>query len=491
MALADWIRASLWGLTDWPAALHQLCERESPETEPARAAELAEACELIDPARERAFAMRQLAWQRGGEIADLHRAFELARELGDHIKLAALAVAAHEATRDPEYLVIAGVAFLDGDHPDEAEPLLARAAHLLPQNEEPKSALSMLMHKTRDPQAEISMWVARATRASGADAGRLYMHAARLARLAGFDDIYARHLQAAFQRGQHPAAMMLLEAQLVAERRANDLLAFYRTRVEAARSDHRFADLMRAAGMTLHRHGVQRGLAVRVLRNSLEAAYRARIADVPGHLATWDVLIRYARDTRSTRELMPLVVEAMALPLDADARLYIARFGFDVTSREANDQHAARAYASVIAELVPASGTTVIEPTTAPLPPEPSFVKLKPGLPAKPRAPTQDPRIAPRVVLPADVDIVLGSERITAIVRDISATGIYLITERELDVETTVQLEVELPVAKGALEVAIHVLTARIVRRAFTGYGLELVSPPAAFAANLASLQEL
>jgi len=504
MALADWIRASLWGHTDWPAALHELAERVTADStsSAARVADLAAATELIDPARERALGLRQLAWRIGSERAELDRAVDLARELGDHAALAAVAVAAFEKTQDAELLVTAAMAFLDGGHAAEAEPLLARAAQLLPKAEESKSALAMVMKQTRDPQAEISMWVARATRATGAEAGRLFMHAARLARIAGLEPIYMRHLQAAFQRGQNPSAVMLIEASLVAERRANDLLAFYRARVEAVGSDQRFADIMRAAGTTLARHGVQRGLAVRMLRNSLEAAYRAKLVDVPGHLASWELLIRHARDTRSTRELMPLVVEAMALPLDPDARLYVARFGFDVTWREANDAEAAKPYASAIAELLPAdAGLQSYVVTSMPeehitLPPEPSFIKLKlrsdrkPGLPTTPPIPAQGPRIAQRVVLPADVELMLGAERVSAIVRDISATGIYIVTERELEVDTTLQLAIDLPAAKGALDVTRYELTARIVRRAFSGYGLVLVDPPAAFVANLATLQD-
>ncbi len=594
MRLADWIRASIWSATDWRDALRQLCDRVSNESAPpaARVSDLADACELIEPDRRNALTLHLVAWRLGGSVTALTRAYALARELGDHAAVGGIGLAAFEATADASHLVVAGLAFLDGGQPALAEPALANAAAARPTDEDVKSLLAMLRRQVRDPQAEISSWAARATRASGPESGRLYLQAARLARLAGLDAIYTRHLETAFQRGRDAASAMLIEAELMARRRANDLLAFYRGRIETAGSDREWADVMRAAGTKLVLANVQRGLALRMLRSGLEAAYRARLVDIPGHLASWDLLIRHAREARSTRELMPLVVEAMSLPLAEDARLFLARFGFDVTWREAREQEAARPYAAVIAEYLPSDAelhdfvhaslpeltppppapppppspvapqppapppppspgapqppapppppspapppppspappppppppspapppspprpaTTAYEPPAAPLPPEPAVVRLKPrtapaelpdeaitalrtgnrkpGLPTSPPIPAQAARVAERVVVPADVEIRLGTETVSAILRDLSTTGVYLVTERELEVDMVVTLAIELP-TPGVLDVTRYEVAARIVRRAYTGYGMLLVDPSPALVAAIAAL---
>jgi hypothetical protein len=532
MRLADWIRASIWPHPDWRAALRELCDRVSHESAPpaTRASDLADACELIDPDRRYALGMHQLAWQRGGNVEALARSYEVAREIGDHEALATLGLTAYDVTHDASHLVTAGLAFLDGWLPARAEMALAKAAETHPKDDELKSLLGMLRQEIRDPQAEISSWIARATRASGAESGKLYLQAARLARLAGLDPIFSRHLETAFQRGRDASTSMLIEADLMKRRRANDLLAFYRGRVESAGSDREWADLMRAAGTKLVLANVQRGLALRMLRSGLEAAYRANLADIPGHLASWDLLIRHAREARSTRELMPLVVEAMSQPLSDDARLFLARFGFDVTWREAHDREAARPNPAANAEHLPADvdlhdfvapsqpapppapavrAQTAYEPSTAPLPPEQTVIRMKPkaappplaaeaitelrsgnrkpGLPTSPPIPAQAARIAERVVVPADIEVRVGTETFSALVRDLSTTGVYVVTEHEIPINALVTIAIELP-APGVLDVTRYEAAAKVVRRAYTGYGMVLLAPPAALVAAIAAL---
>lgn len=523
MQLPDWIRASLWEQTDWRAGLRLLCDRTTADsrTTATRVADLARACELIEPDRRAALAMHELTWRAGNDAAALARAYDLARELGDHEALAGLAMAAHEVTGDATHLVTAAHAFLDGNRPALAESALARVLGAQPKDDDAKALLAMIRHQLRDPQAEISGAVARASRATGTDAARLYLQAARLARLAGLEAIFTRHVETAFQRGRDAAAAMLIEADLMERRRANDLLAFYRGRIEAAGSDREWADLMRAAGTRLVLANVQRGLALRMLRSGLEAAYRARLADIPGHIASWDLLIRHARETRATRELMPLVVEAMGAPIGDDARLFLARFGFEVTWREAKDADAAKPYAAVISEYLPGDDElrdfvstsiptlTTYEPPAAPLPPEPTIVRMKPrakaeplpqaaltalrsgdrkpGVPTSPPLPAQAAPRAERVVVPADVEVRVGDEVFAAVVRDLSTTGLYVITHREIAVDSVVTVAIEMPRA-GVLEVTRYEARAKVVRRAYTGYGMLLLEPPAELVAAIAAL---
>ena len=628
MQLAAWVRTKLWRESNWREALAGMCDRalREPTSTAAIVTDLAHACELIEPDRRRAVAMYRHAWQLDASAQALARANELARELGAHDVLAELALAAFDTTKDAAWLLAAGVAFIDAGTPKLAVEPLTRALAARPQDEEAGSALAMIRRETRDPQTEISKWVARAARASRADSARMYLHAARLARIANLDAIYARHLEVAVSRGAGSLAATLLEARLLDGRGADELLAFYRGRLEATTNDRDWADTMRAAGTKLLAKNVQRGLAVRLLRSGLEHAYRARLADVPGHLASWDLLVRHAREARSTRELMPLVVEAIGLPISEDDRLYLARVGFAVSRHDAGDLEAARPYAALIAELVPDDTgvrdfvTTdllpviVIEPDDAelraflrdsepsaaappptppaarivappppqaakvvapPPPPEPANVvaptplepaKVAPpptpaakvvtppppavvappppvvappppavvappvvapppvvarpptetakvvasspepakvvpppaatrslipaaaraalsagnrpvGLPALPRLPPNALQRAARVVVPVDVEIELPSgDTFAAVVRDLSTTGLFVVTDHALEIGAVVRLELRLP-GTNVLSQASHHASAKIVRRADTGYGMLMLEP--------------
>jgi hypothetical protein len=73
-------------------------------------------------------------------------------------------------------------------------------------------------------------------------------------------------------------------------------------------------------------------------------------------------------------------------------------------------------------------------------------------------------------------------------VPQVSVSGQAAVGRRSLEPLDLVGTVLQLPVARGSLELSMYQLTARVVRQAPSGYDLELVAPPAAFVANVAQL---
>ena len=513
MALATWVRALIWKATDWRAALAKLCDDAS-ALDTNELLDLARACELIEIDRRRALALYRAAWQRQPAQAALDRALAIARELGAFNDIAELALSAHEQYREPAHLLTAAFAFMDAGTPELAMEPLAGVLAARSNDDEAKSALASVRREIRDPQVEVSRWIAIASRGER-DFARAAMHAARLARVAGLDAIHLRQLEQACLRGSREAAS-LIEIRLLERRRAEDLASFYRNRLDAITSEREWIDVIRAAVARMHLAGVQRGLALRLAQSGLAHVYRARLGDIPGHLALWDLLIHHARDARSTRELMPLVIEALEAPLSDDDRLYLARFGVEAAN-EARDPDAARPYAMIIDEIVPSGAprepgtddavrvkfTTTqtelpvvkIRKPAAPSSAEPATAasaaaapRKRPGVPSSPPLPANAKERAERVVVAVDVEVYTPSgSYFSAVVRDLSTTGLFIVTKRELAIDTVVELQLELPGA-NVLAVSRHRVDAKIVRRGDRGYGLVFVSPPQELVAAIVAL---
>ena len=160
-------------------------------------------------------------------------------------------------------------------------------------------------------------------------------------------------MQTAINRRLGEELALLYEDRLLARGKMEELLGFYRTELEVVTTDQEWVEKVRSAATKLVLRGRQPGLALRLLRRSLEHAYVAKLTDVPGHLASWELLLGHARRMKSTIEIMPLVVQALGQTLSDDERVYLSRVGFEVSWRDARDVEAARPYATAVAELVP------------------------------------------------------------------------------------------------------------------------------------------
>jgi len=94
--------------------------------------------------------------------------------------------------------------------------------------------------------------------------------------------------------------------------------------------------------------------------------------------------------------------------------------------------------------------------------------------PPPPLAPAFSPR-APRKVVPVDVVVELpGGGFFSTVLRDLSISGAFIVSKRQLEVGTIVALEMRIP-TPGTLSQTSHRTNARIARRDDVGYGLAFV----------------
>jgi len=357
MRLAAWFRDRLWRADNWCAELATLRQTVAAEPRSARTSErlfdLAVATEYCDPDRSLPLALYMDAW-RGGHAPARDRASVLAGTLHAHMTLAELALAGNE-------LVAAGTAYLDAGFPELAVDPLQRFVDTRPPGAsqssenlrlEGVSALLALGRRTKfDAEREIADSLARAQHATSAAA---YVHAERIARLAKLDDRHAAILAAAtraFPDDNRVAS--LVEARLFDRNDADELLAHYRTRFERTESRAAYVERVRAAGMELLAQGIQPGLGLRLVRMSLEHAYAALLPEVTSHLAAWHLMWMHAQQQRSTLDLVPLIVQALAAPLSEDDAVYLARLGLEIAWRDASDALAAQPYAAMVLDFVP------------------------------------------------------------------------------------------------------------------------------------------
>ena len=123
--------------------------------------------------------------------------------------------------------------------------------------------------------------------------------------------------------------------------------------------------------------------------------------------------------------------------------------------------------------------------------PKSALVALRsrpPGLPALPPLPPNAVDRAERIVVPVDIELQLpDGERFAAIVRDLSTSGLFVVTTRTLGLSTTVTVALELP-GPDPLSQIHHEGAARIVRRAETGYGFVWIDPSPALVDSIRRL---
>ena len=127
-------------------------------------------------------------------------------------------------------------------------------------------------------------------------------------------------------------------------------------------------------------------------------------------------------------------------------------------------------------------------PAAAPQKPTPALRRNASPIPTTVPPPFTGPERAPRKVVPVDVVVELPSGAFfSTVLRDLSTTGAFVMTKRDLEVGTTVVLDLQLPRSK-TLAQASYRIDARIARRSDLGCGLAFVDPPPEFVAALAEL---
>jgi len=450
MQVAEWVRAALLRAEDWRAELAALRGDDF---------DLGCACEEIDPDRSRALGHFLAAWRKD-DIQAKARATALALELHDHAALAELAVA-------------------DSDHAGAAAAYVDAGMFEAAREQLTKSGASTIHAKTlaliakkelRDPHRELAQYVAR----------NEWPMAIRIASVTG-DPMWSQVLGNAVRKAPRDQAVAaLVEERLLARGNAEELLEHYRVRFDAARGGRAWVECVRSAAVDLITRGKQVGLGLRLLRRALDNAVIEQLVDVPRFVASVELLVEHARSAKTTRELLPFLADAVRLPFEPIERVYLALAGLQIAWREANDVEAARPFAAIVIEHAPHNRLAQ------------AFVAatlLTDELDA-PAAPVASGRGAPRKILPIDVSVELpGRELLLTIARDVSTSGLFLITprSRRIPLGTIVTLDLPLPDPSGLAQTRYRI-TAKVARMTELGVGLAFVDPPAAVVAAIAAL---
>jgi hypothetical protein len=94
---------------------------------------------------------------------------------------------------------------------------------------------------------------------------------------------------------------------------------------------------------------------------------------------------------------------------------------------------------------------------------------------------------ARRIAIPIDITLQIGSRTLTATSRDISTSGLFVLTDEPLDISTTLTVTLMLPGSEPFVEDEFT-SRARVTRRAPGGYGIELVAADPSLLRALAAL---
>ena len=152
--------------------------------------------------------------------------------------------------------------------------------------------------------------------------------------------------------------------------------------------------------------------------------------------------------------------------------------------------------ASIIPAIAKPSATTVPIPRFANLPPvaraTPVLTALRipdrPELPPRPADPPNATARARRISIPIDLCLIKrDGTRISGHSRDLSTSGLFVLTSAALAVGDDVEIELMLPGAEAFTEDEYKV-KARVARESEDGYGIELVGADASLLAALAAL---
>jgi hypothetical protein len=350
--IAAWLHPVLWREADWSAALGRVGERLAIEPQGPRlvraARELGQALEHVEPDRHAAIA----AYHLGGDEA---RARALAIELCWWPALARLAGAGpgrpgHGEEGELGRRLDEVAAWWDAGQPALAGLALAAVpgrARL------PWAAELAALLRGEELPALARAAAGHAFELDGLARSEALLMAGRMARAAGLVGDAISYFEEALRAspGHALAAAMLLELALAATD-ADVIQRYLRLRL-AGLEAAAWLDAARATAQALAASDRHRGLGLRLLGHTLERAYTDGQIEIPGHLAMWATLASHALASGTRRELLPLVVRALELPLSTFDRVWLAALGAEVSLRDAHHAEVAGAYAEIVAADAP------------------------------------------------------------------------------------------------------------------------------------------
>ncbi len=447
----------------------------------ARALDLARALEDVVPDRIRAIEMYLLAWKADRSRPDmLARARNLCHEVGDFATAATIAHIQYQQDRDPELLFMEGLAWLDSSQPDRAVRPLMAAQKALPDREAVRVALATARLEWPDRRAAASRLAREADElVDDGAASRTLTHAARILRGLRVDkDEYTALLCRALDRDPwNEGAYLLLEDHLVCQRDDELLLQVNDMRAASAESPERAVEAYRRSGTRLLLRTSRLAVGLRLVLRSVETAHRHGLARLPGYIASMSLLLAFSEEARAIPQFLELLWGGIAVSVKDRDRAWLAIHGLALAWDELRDEELAHRFALVAAEVAPEHPTLV------------AFASERnmdqSGFP--PRADPDDLLI---YLDERHTDPALAAEAFNAMTREVSATGVSLVTDLELDVGSEVSVTLTLPTPHRS-DLESYSVPATVVRRQPEhGYELMFVDPPASLAAHVNELMK-
>jgi len=542
MVLAGWLRERLWRADDWPGELAKLRSSVAVEPRSARTIErtldLARALDACDPDRRHALALYVDAW-RAGHPSALARARELATVLRAHVTIAELALGEQEPAIAADAYLDAGLPELAVEplkqaiaaRPGEGyETLLALVDH---RRCDPARAIAdsvaagQFVHAIRiaklanlpDRIAEI---LGSAQRASLDDPAIALVVETRLFE-ANQPDRIIEHYRVRFERAPDRAAYVARMREAGVELLSRDLqpglgLRLLRMSLEQSYAGSLAEPSSHVAMWELLVANARTQQATRELVPFLVKAMASPLSDDAAvYLARLGLEIVW-RDAKDTLAAQPYAATLLDYVSDHPLALAFVR---EVAPDSLPSPATTRAFAKPAA-LPPTVKMTALEkpvtptgklpklepapPVTLPgaeqvkrspappreaatssrlallRPPKPRTTTLRRDtspIPAAPQPAASAPTRAPRAVVPIDAVVELPTgEFFTTVLRDVSASGAFIMTKRKLEPGTVVTLELRIPIA-GSVDQLSFRTDAKIARRTDVGCGLAFVDPPA------------
>lgn len=417
--------------------------------------------------------------------------------------MAELAGLQQENTPSAELLELQALAYLDADLPEMALPPLE--ARLRMGNSSP--VLAQLYAACEEQFETLSQALIELKAAVAAEVDPLLKSAqllnlARLVRLySGMADAEP-YLVGAFQLNPgDDATFSLLENWWVDEQQWARLAETYRLRTEFLADSDGGLDTYRRAGVRLTLDSAVPGLGVRILQEGIQQIYQNE-RGVPHLIVMLRVLVEQLVESGSSAAAVRLLAQALEYPRSDDEVMWIVTVGMALATEDPLLERTKATFVSMRQRLVAEHpGLDSLEERFSSIQGEAVDWESGEGLSViskevRARTSSDDPKVARRIELIADVSVVLrakietGASTLDAVTRDLSATGLFICCNERLQVDEAVRLAVLMPGEDG-WSLVEHQLVGVVVRvQGKNGYGIRFTEVNEEYLAHLATLVE-
>ena len=364
------LRERLRRARDWATAIDELeKELEASGGKPdqsERLFELARLTEDVIPERERALGLYQRAWKlHPDNLKALSRAREVYGELGRHemvAKLGEMELKSPAASLD--LAAIVGEALLDSGQGEKATPVLERALERTPDSTRVKDALAALQYDPEFWIDEVERLTNESTRFDDATAARMLLRAARILRLEAADDpSYEQTLRAIISKDLHePSANVMLEAQLAAAQRWDDIEALHEVRAQSATTASERADRYRAFSLVWLQRFKDRERSAKLAAKAVTAASTNGTGSIRSLVAPYSLLAQVFGERGDWSTVLSLA-DAVLDHLSGEDKLFVA-IQAGKAAWKAGDLDRARGY-FLIANAIESQAPDVVDFATA------------------------------------------------------------------------------------------------------------------------------